>query len=185
VTTTLVTVSGNSGTSSLSQNVFCFDTSAFDPEAVASSLNIFYIAWCLNCPSGANFSLDSDYREVNTATGQTIAIGVFGSGDLWTAGGTGGGTRLPDATAVLVRWRSGQYVEGKPVNGRTYLPYGNTGNGEGGVNGTTQAEMNTAGANFIGSASSFVVWSRTHGQQRPVLTASTWSEYAVQRRRRD
>lgn len=185
MSTFLVTVNGSSGTSSHSENVFCFDSVAFDPADAANALEQFYIAWCARCPSGAQFSLDTDIREVNTATGQTINISTFGPSDLFTLPGTGGGTRLPDATAVVVRWRSGSYLAGKPVNGRTYLPYGNTSNGEGGLSGTAMTVMNTAATTFLSTADGFSVWSRTHGEMRAVSAASTWSEYGVQRRRRD
>lgn len=181
----IATVSGSSGTSSLSQNVFCFGSDLWDPDTNAEALEGLYTAWCAHCPGGAQFALDPEFREVDAVSGQTLGIGTFGGGVLWNLVGTDGGTRLPDATAVVLRWRSGFYFAGKPVNGRSFLPYGNTANGEGGVNGTTQSEMNTAGADFITAAEGFIVWSRTHGVTATVDTASTWSEYGVQRRRRD
>lgn len=183
--TVLVTVSGSSGTSSLAQSVYCFDSATFDPDVVAPALHNFYIAWAARATATGGFRLEPDWRTVNTETGQTIALTPFDSGDVWTQATTGGGVRLPDATAVVVRWRSGEYVAGKPVNGRSFLPYGNTGNGEGGTSGAAQTAMNTAGAALISQAGSFVIWSRAHGVMKPVVTASTWSEYGVQRRRRD
>lgn len=96
---------------------------------------------------------------------------------------------LPNATQGLIRLRTGQYVAGRELRGRLFLP------------GATE-DRNTAGnvdAAFITlingnwtfaygglpSTNRPVVWSPTHGQLAGVTSATMWDEWAVLRSRRD
>lgn len=101
---------------------------------------------------------------------------------------TGTGEVLPQATQGLVRLRTNTFINGRRVRGRIFIP------------GVTEL-MSTAGTPISGTQTLFqdaanllitngagagglVVYSPTHGQSAPVVSASPWDQFAVQRSRR-
>lgn len=104
-------------------------------------------------------------------------------------GGTGASATelLPPANQVLLRLYSNVFVSGRQLRGRWFLP-GNTESDAtaGLVAPAAVTAVNLAAANLIADANSvWALWSPTHGTATAVVSAATWSQFAVLRSRRD
>ena len=123
--------------------------------------------------------------SVNEGSGQVTG---FSTTDPVTLQGTGAGDLLPPATQALIRWRTGFYVGGREIRGRTFIP-GQQRNGQaadGSVAATEVAGLNTAADALVGSSSAqFVVWSRANALTVDAVDGDVWTKFAVLRGRRD
>lgn len=98
-----------------------------------------------------------------------------------------GNATLPAATQGLIRWRTGVFVAGREVRGRTFVPRLANDAQLNGVPSTAFITAgNTEGAQLIAAPGpNFCVWSRSTGTVAVVSSASTWNQFAVLRSRRD
>lgn len=125
-----------------------------------------------------------DVETVDEATGNVTAVTqvtpVTGSGSL-------AAEALPIATQGLIRWRTGVYVSGREIRGRTFIPgLTETANDNGAPSAAVIGVLGTAGATLVSDANSvLVIWSRKNATAPPVVTTSTWGSFAVLRSRRD
>jgi len=132
--------------------------------------------------------------ELESVTG--ALVGSWTDSNSRNGAGTGSGQNVADSTQMLLRWKTPTIVNGRFLQGRTFVPGLVTGQLSGGnLISSTVTTMNTAATAFIASPTGFGVWNRplkdptTHVVTRPgtfvVATAgTTWSELAVLRRRR-
>lgn len=126
-------------------------------------------------------------KLINDATGQQI--GGWTASLARTGGGSGGSQPLPDAAMGLVRYRTDQIINGRYVNGRTYIPGLSTGAADGGnVSTGCLAALQSFGDALVGS-NKLYVYSRPKGAGAGTILASTraeaWNEFAILRRRRN
>lgn len=131
-------------------------------------------------------TIQGEVEVVDPATGQVTAI--YNTDDPVQAG-TNTTTQLSGATQGLLRWRTGVFVGGREMRGRTFLPGPTEGlNDNGNPSGPYQGAYTTAAEALILAAppsSGLVVYSPTHRQFAAVQAASTWNRWAVTRSRRD
>lgn len=124
--------------------------------------------------------------QIDPATGQTTAVYPVAP---QSGGGSAAGEANPWATQGLIRWRTGQFVAGREVRGRTFLPATVEPQNTEGVPGTGFITIvNTAATAFLtaaGGGGGLVVYSRAHGQAADVSQFSTWNQWAQLRTRRD
>lgn len=129
----------------------------------------------------------SDVESVDPATGNVLE--VFPQTET-VHQGTVGSDGVPWASQALFRWRTGTYVNGREIRGRTFwpgIPEVTTVNGvlPSGVlttfNGILTAHLGSVGSTAAGGR---VVWSPTNGIAEIVNTATTWDQFAVLRTRR-
>jgi len=132
------------------------------------------------------WTLLPDAEYVDPASGQ-----VIGTDPITPASGasTASGGACPPTTQGLLRWRTGVYVAGREIRGRTFIPIpSETDNDAGGVPRSAYRSGVLSAANTLLTAASaagdLVVYSPTHGQSAPVSSASVWTEWAVLRSRR-
>lgn len=131
------------------------------------------------------FTVEAEVELVNAATG---AITGIESTDAYSATGTGSGDPLPPATQGLVRWRTGAFVDGREVRGRTFLPgmLESLNDSAGKPNSGALTVINVAAGNLIGDGDSeLVIYSRTKSLQATVVSGQAWSQWAQLRGRRD
>lgn len=128
---------------------------------------------------------------IDEATG--TLTGVESATPVVVAGGASGDA-LPLATQGLIRWRTGEFVNGREVRGRTFVPGPVEVLSTGGrPESSYVGGLNTAAAGLIAeTTAALLIWHRPGpnavlepGSSHPVLTGSTWSEWAVLRSRRD
>lgn len=127
-----------------------------------------------------------DVPSIDPATGQIIENFVTTTARVEFAGAS---EALPPANQALVRLRTGDFVGGRELRGRVFIPGILESDAvTGSLNPTLVTALNTAFVNLMtagGSAGDLVVWSPTHGVASIVTAAQTWTEFAVLRSRRD
>ena len=94
---------------------------------------------------------------------------------------------LPPATTLLARWRTGVYIGGREVRGRTNISrLTEAENVSGAPGGTELTSFNSRLTAFLADPNSQpVVWSRSAGQWYPIVAASFAPQWCVLRSRRD
>jgi hypothetical protein len=65
------------------------------------------------------FHFDGEVLQVDPATNQITEVHLTAG---WDRDGTAAGETLPWASQGLVRWRTGVYVAGRELRGRTFIP---------------------------------------------------------------
>lgn len=188
---------GPAGSPWLSVMYFSGTDQAGADQAVAD-VGAFWGAVDAGMSSAVSWSTNPDVQVLDAATG---ALTDAFSTTPQAGSGASAGDMLPTAAQALLRWRTSGIVNGRIVRGRTNVP------------GVTEAfaaagrpiaayitTLNTAAAALLAGASIFQVWSRPHvqdfddsptspptraGSAHVVTSGSAWSEFAVQRSRRD
>jgi len=137
--------------------------------------------------NGTSFGVDISGRTLESTTG--ALTGSWAEPTLQQGVGTGGTTQIADAAQILVRWKCPTIINGRFLQGRTFLPgVAVAGTTLGNVAGAAQSAIQTAGNTFIASASGPYVWHRpvagSGGQVAVPTSAEVWGEFAVLRKRR-
>ena len=128
--------------------------------------------------------VQAEVTTIDVATGNPTAVEV-GTAGTWV--GVVDGELLPRATQGLARWLTGEYVGGRQVRGRTFVPGWTESNND--VDGTPSA----AAIGFIQSAIDAVlletavlcIYARASRTVHAVNGGSPWGEWAILRSRRD
>lgn len=136
-------------------------------------------------PNGITFSTEAEVTTINPETGDPVDVVT---GTPLTTLGTGNLEMLPTMTQGLVRWRSGVFLNGREVRGRTNIPGVtenlNTVQGQP-VDTYIQALTDRATALRVNTAVAFVIYSKKNGQWYTVTSGSGSPKWGVLRSRRD
>lgn len=141
--------------------------------------------------SGIVAQVSSSIEEIDEATGAIQQEIVGPALDPVNGNGAGSGSGpVADSTQLLLRWRTSDFVGGRRVQGRSFIPGLNrilmTG---GNVNSATVAAWQSDMSDLWTAADRLVVYSRPvpgrAGSAHQVSSGSVWPELAVQRRRRN
>lgn len=134
---------------------------------------------------GLQIQVQTDVPRVDPVNGNILEM----LGSPQTVVASTGNAPLPFSSQGLIRWRTGAFVGGKQIVGRTFIP--NLAN-DAQLNalpsaGFTAAMQGAADALIAADvdANQFGVWSRKNGTFTPAATGSPWSNFAVLRSRRD
>lgn len=138
----------------------------------------------LYCSTLMTWATEPEVAVINPANGE-----ITGTQVTTSLGGTGGtsGDLIPFASQGLIRWRTGVYIGGREVRGRSFIPGLNEAASAVGVPTTTfVGVVNTAVNTFLTSAvSAPTIWSKKNGVEHVITSGSLWSQFAVLRSRRD
>ena len=134
-----------------------------------------------------SYTIDTAGREVDEATGQLV--NAWSEASAKTGTGTGGANQISDADQILVQWRTTTILGSRFLRGRTFLPGISTVQlSNGNVLAAAITAATAAGNTFAGSGAGFVVYHRptsgSGGFAGSVSACTTWSEFAVLRKRR-
>jgi len=137
--------------------------------------------------SNSVWTVETSGREIDDATGQLV--GVWAEATSQTGAGATAGQCVPDASMVLLRWVTGTIYGSRFVKGRSFIPGLSTANVlDGNLATATVSGIQSAVTTFVGSATTFGIWSRPTPSRAglfcDVTSGSVWSEFAVLRRRR-
>lgn len=135
--------------------------------------------------SSLSWNVEPEVAVLDSATGTLTGVDNIAGGEGGT--GTASGEILPFATQGLIRWATGDVVSGRILRGHTFVPGATEAHSNLGVpTPGYQTVVNAAVSDMMTSPSQFlIIWSRTHGAIGPVLSGSTWGQWAVLRSRRD
>lgn len=132
--------------------------------------------------------VETSGRELDSATGALTGAWVEPTNQ--SGAGALAGNTVPDVAQVLLRWSTGQVVNGRFLKGRTYLPgLASASILEGNILPATVTTIQTAVNAFIAAAHGFGVWHRpvggAGGDHVVANGGSVWTEFAVLRQRRN
>lgn len=138
-------------------------------------------------------SLDSSWvvrtegRTLNTASG--ALTGGWSETTAQNGSGTAGSGEVANATQVLFRWRTSTIVNGRLVQGRTYVPGLRSVNlAVGQLDPGVVTDLSAAANSFAQSPVGIGIWHRpsagTGGSISAITAGSVWAELAVMRKRR-
>lgn len=166
-------------------NHLYFDQGAGTGAQAHAAVAAFWNAAKTYVSNTTTMTVLGEIELVDNATGQVEAVE---STDQVSIAGAGAGNLASPVLQCLIRWRTGVFVNGRELRGRTFVPgvQTNSLSAGGTVAATTVSGLNNAGGSLIGAANAdLVVWSKTHGMFETVTSASTWSKFATLRSRRD
>ena len=164
-----------------------------DAEAAADAVRAFWDELDSSMAAPASIQVLGEVEEFDPETGALLE--VF-STEQAVLVASGGGDPLPWATQALIRWRTGAFIDGRELRGRTFIPALTEGH-------NTQGRPTAALITILNSAAGAVntllgIWQRPRaasegppvvearaGQIVPVSAFSAWSQWAQLRSRRD
>jgi hypothetical protein len=158
-----------------------FNSLLIVPQLAAEAVDAFWNDCSSHIDDAAVWQIENDVAEIAQDTGDVISVASIGS-----LGGSGlaGGEQMPAATQGLVRWRTGQYVGGREIRGRTFIPAPTESHGSSVPNTEYLQDIAGAAAGLV-AMPEFVIWSKQNGLAPGVTAASVWNQWAVLRSRRD
>jgi hypothetical protein len=155
-----------------------------EADAFVAAVGAFWGAVDALMNTGVTWATEAEVEIVDPITGDI-------TGTLVTTPQTGAGATvtelLPRIAQAVVRWRTGIFVAGREVRGRTFIPgLTELANTTGQLTPATQTTIQTAADTLNGVVGPTLnIWSRTHGVTHPVATASVWSQFSYLGSRRD
>lgn len=163
---------------------FHFTTGLISDQDCVDAVHDAYQELGAHLGGGLTYSVGSTVEYFDIVTGEIQSLGVV---TPWSLSGAGGTALLPFATQGLIRWRTGAYIGGREVRGRTFLPGWVEGESDIGVptEGARAAMTNFSGQLIVGGSSTYVCWTKTHGTAAAITNGDPWTQWAVLRSRRD
>ena len=175
---------GRPGTPGYSTMYTGGDTSG-EADIGGNYIGVFWDALKVYQASGLIITISGDVERVDPATGQIIELFTFEDNIV---NSTGSGP-IPPADQGLMRWRTGDFINGREVRGRTFIPYLSSSAETNGVPSSAFVAAAQDAADDLlvglGAAGDMCVYSPTHGQFANVTSHSVWNQFAVLRSRRD
>ena len=149
-----------------------------------AAVGAFWLAAAGAMSSSYSATTEGEVAEIDIATGNVTGLVAV---TPITHTGTSAAYRLPPATQGLIRWRTGTYVGGREIRGRTFIPGLTQDDNTSGVPSSGMLSgLQTAANNLISDPlTDFVVYSRKNRDAAPVISGTPWAEFAVLRSRRD
>jgi len=134
--------------------------------------------------TGLTFSPITDVTLVDPVTGNTTGTSPVTVSSMACIGGT---SDLPHSTQGLIRFRTGQYINGHEIRGRINIPCQLESDNTLGVPDTAWlSTWNTRGAALItGGTKVHAVYSPKNGCWATTTAAQAWNQWAILRSRRD
>jgi hypothetical protein len=187
----VTTMTGLAGAPYYSTQYFGGDTSG-EAIAAADAVAAFWTSLVGFITNGLTIQVGPEVDNLNAATG--LVEDTFPSGSP-AAILTGGNAPLPKATQGLLRLRTNDFVAGRRIQGRIFIPALANDAQVGGVPSNLMiTSLQAAGEDLLtdgAPAGGFVVWHRpnsetsTVGEPALVTSVSVWNQFAVLRSRRD
>jgi hypothetical protein len=154
-----------------------------DPQECVDHMAEFLTIVSAVVVNEAAWSIEPDVATVDPVSGAvTASVTVDG------ANGQGVSTEeiLPPSQQILVRWNTGAYINGRQLRGRTFVPaLGDDTNVNGTVDGTYRTAIIGDVTTWLGAGPVPLIWSKSNGETRLVLSVDVWEQFAVLRSRRD
>lgn len=177
--------SGLEGLPGYSQHFFEGDTQG-EAEAAVTAVGDFWDDLSVVTSSALDSRTEAEVFQVDPATGLTTNVFTTTPRNM---GGATSGDVNPFATQMLLRWRTGVFVGGREVRGRTFVPgtleaQNTNGRPLAAALAFAQTAINTYLTASSGAGGA-VVYSRANGQAALVSSGTPWDQWAVLRSRRD
>ena len=161
-----------------------FDATFGTAQQAADAWRAFLAPASTGYRTGLTFSAMTEVGIVDASTGDLTGLTPVTLAAMSMIGGT---DPLPAATSLLIRWRTGQYTNGKEIRGRTNIPgmletFSTNGLPDSALTGAWQ----TRATALLASANArHVVYSKKNFGACVTTAGSPWSQWAILRSRRD
>jgi hypothetical protein len=177
-----VTFSGVTGVPFLATHYLNSGGALTAANAVAG-VGAFWTSLAGSMSSAHTWSTGTVVETVDPATGQPTGITAV---TAVTGAGAQGGDQLPFATQGLMTWRTGQFLGGREIRGRTFIPGPTVAHTTNGVpTAAYKTALNAAAATYVaGVTFAPCVYSRKNATTALLTAASAWDTWAVLRSRR-
>lgn len=150
-------------------------------QAAADAVDDFIVSFLGYVSNAQLAQVNTEVLVVNETTGQTTGVLPVTS---QARTGTDAANALPNATMALFRWRTGLFLQGREVRGRTFWPGLTETSNDAQGNFSGAADLTADATAFI-AASDIAIWSPTRLLASTVTVGTCWDEFAVLRSRRD
>lgn len=162
-------------------NTHYSDPENIDPVDFTTATHDFYDSFHTNVAAALHMTVSGALDRVESTTGAVVGQDDGGP-DQEVVGGNSG-EFLPLSIQLLVQWRTGHFIGGREVRGRTFLAGFVEGLNNNGVPDPALVTAVEAAANTYALA--LVVFSPTKHEWFSVSHATVWREWATLRSRRD
>lgn len=167
-------------------NLYFTGDTLLDAQEAHAKVATFWNNARTHIRAGTSITIQGDVPEIDPATGDITVMHAVTPVN-WL--GTDSGEMLPPATQALVQFKTGSYVGGRQIRGRMFIPAQMESDNVAGLLGSGYITfLNGLLTTLLvptASGAQPVVWSRTHGVDPIVTSATTWLQWAVLRSRRD
>lgn len=129
-------------------------------------------------------AVQTEVPEIDEATGDVISMNIVSGASV---AGTASEDPMSPLNQMCVNWRTGHYVAGREVRGRTFIPALTEGDWNSGAwTAGRKTLVETANSTLVGDANSIlVVYSPTHANLWPVIYGQVKTKMSYLRSRRD
>ena len=162
---------------------------AGDAEAgpAVETINDFWTALAGNVASGLAWTVEGLVPDIDVAT--DVVVG-FTSAPSHSGAGSGSGSILPPANQILISLHTGEFINGRELRGRIFVPAPIAPDNSGGVvlSAVRDLVLDAVNDNLLGSSGlngALAVYSRTHHGYAEVMSASVGAQFAILTSRRD
>lgn len=165
-------------------STYYFRTVDGTAQQAATAVATLWVALEPQLNGALTWTSNSQVDTIETTTGKVTASTAVTNA---TGVGDSASERLPEATQLLVRLRTGVYQNGREVRGRLFIPGMTEANSSNGTPlGAMVTSINSAFATLVGTANAnWVVYSPRYLNAFDVSSANCWGdEFAVLRSRR-
>lgn len=162
-----------------------FNAATGTPQDAADALAAMWTEIDSYMSSLVSWEIDPEVIIVESTTGDTSGVTPVTS--TGSAGSDSSGIATLQ-TQALIRWRTGAFVAGRELRGRTFVPGipKSLITATGGVSTTLSAIVSNAAMDVVEAADcDLVIYSRTHHEYASVDVATCWNKFAELRSRRD
>lgn len=165
-------------------STFHFNDNQVSAQGAATAIQDFWDELASLINGEAEVNVDGEVYQVDASSGQTVGVEATTTGSVF---GTNASEPLPPANQALIRWSTGQWMQGREIRGKTFIgALTDTVNGDGGLTTAAQTQIQSAATNLLAvGAGALQIYSRMYGAAAFVTGASVWNEFAVLRSRRD
>ena len=176
-------IAGGPGGSQVSTMYFDA-TSPFTAQAAVDTVYNFWNNLKAGIANDLTFTIEPAVYTIDATTGEPTGIVSTGSAAV---SGTNANDTEPWATQGLVEWRTGNFISGREIRGRTFIPGPTYDQSSGGVPSSTyNTRISSAVTSLLGDTdSALMVYSRKNFLAAQVDVGSPWTKWAVLRSRRD
>ena len=165
-------------------STFYFLESAGTAQQAATAAGTFWGAVDAGISTSVSWTTEADVATLSDTDGQITALTAT---TPQTGTGADSNAMLPIVVQGLVSWRTGVFIAGRELRGRTYIPGMTEAQSVAGIpESATRTFVDSAASTLIGSANAdLVIYSPSHNDSQQVATGRMQTYWAELRSRRD
>lgn len=158
------------------------ETDDSDVTAWIDSLETFWEAIDSLLGNDVVYNFDGVIERFDVSTGQTITTYTR---PAWAGSGTGSSDLGPSGTCLVFQWRTGSYINGRELRGRSYISGIPDLSGADGLVSSGTISTANAAASAYAAGDLPGIYSPTHADAATFNVGTVWNRFGLMRSRRD